>query len=634
MADIIKLSIVGDWRVVVQSKNAGWSQRIRMTGTAAGELVLAGVPGYALDVYGRDQVPWELHIEHDDGGGWQPSWVREVASSISAGHITRTIDSEDVTSPTSDRDFNDLVIRLEKLGMVAQASRPFAVHPTTLLPMPDGIFEASLGRYFMGVTARNVWTHTWLPNSRVGLTQRSRQWLAAAGVQVVDVWSQEDQAAFGQDVAGGRVLVGALEPWQTRLVYFKVDVTAAPPRKHQVEIEVAEPVSHLHRDARAPMMVTRTTWDADQGVFISECDRGRLVAAVRELGVDYNTLKRAVFRARKLFKEGGGAGGGTGPGGPGTGGGRPGCDRAEIERLRRDLLAFLKGAKVDPCEIWRRLQCCCATGGFGDGGGTGGDGTWTGGGGTGLEVLAVPTQVDYRVEYAPAFAGKFGPIPFDDPWWKIVLAIIALLLSLGAAASAAADLANHSDDVVIGEVTRSVLDDLVDAAVVTLNGNRSLSASIFSYLDAESGEDNVVPVTSLGGRIDTTGGTMTNAEITAAIAAFNANPTDPAALAGVRVFKSGARTGLTFGQMFAVQPSSRDDDDDGVSDRTFQNQVIIQQDPAFPNGVSDGGDSGSLWLHLDTRRVVALNHAGNRDNNTAIGSRIEDVMARLAIRFV
>jgi hypothetical protein len=234
--------------------------------------------------------------------------------------------------------------------------------------------------------------------------------------------------------------------------------------------------------------------------------------------------------------------------------------------------------------------------------------------------------MDYRVEYVPGFTGTHGPIPFDDPWWKVLLIIIAIILTLAAAASAAADLANRSDDVVIGEVTRSRLDDLVDAAVVRLNGNRTLTAAIFSILDAEAGEENEVPVNTLGTTIDTAGGTMSNAEIAAAIAAFVADPTDPVTQAGVRVFKSGARTGLTFGRMRGVEPSTRDDDDDGVADRTFQNQIIIEEDPAFPNGVSDSGDSGSLWIHLDTMRIVGLNHAGNRTANTAIANRIEDVM--------
>lgn len=641
MADLTELSIVGDWRIRVRSKNAGFQQRVQALGTAVGNEQLAGVPGYTRDIYGNGQVPWRLKIQHNDSNtGWQDSWVREAAppggGPPPVGTITRVIESEDLTTPTSDRDFDDLVVELQKLGMVAQPSRPHAIHPATLTMMPDGVFEATLGRHFMAVTVRNIWTRDWPAGATVGLTARSRQWLLAGGVRVIDGWSAGDQQTFDQQMtADGRVVVGALPAWETRVVHFKVDVADAAPRKHQVEVDVAEPLTHINRDARAPMMVTRTTYDATQGVFVSQCDRGRLVAAIRELTVDYNSLKRAVFRARELF-----GGGGTTPSGPGGAGGgapggkgRDGCSPAQLEDLRRRLLAFIKGEAIDLCQLLRDLQCCCASGG-GRPPGSGDDGgTWGGEAITGLEFIALPSIVDYRVEYSPAFGGQFGPLPFDDPWWKVVLAIIAILLSLGAAASAAADLANKSDDVVIGTVTRTLMDDLVDAAVAELNGNRALTTAIFSYLDARSGEANTVPLTSLGSHIDTLGSTMSNAEIDAAITAFNSDPADPAAQAGVRVFKSGARTGLTFGRMQRVGPVNRDDNDDGVGDTLFQNQLFIEEDPAFPNGVSNSGDSGALWIHMDTLRVVALNHAGSRATNEAMGSRIEDVIARMAIRF-
>ncbi|MFQ8432658.1 hypothetical protein [Amaricoccus sp. W119] len=636
MADITQMQIRGDWRVIVRQNNAGFAQRVRALGTADGDRALAGTPGMIADIHGDGQVPWVLKIEHNDGSGWQDNWIRDMAPGLTTplppGVIIRRIESEDITTPDSDRDFDDLRIELQKIGMVAQPARPHAIHPSTLTMMPDGIFEASLGRHFMAVTVRNIWTRDWPVGASVGLTQRSRAWLAAGGVRVVDQWSAEDQRIFDQEVtADGRVVVGALPAWDTIVVHFKVDVAEAAPRKHQVEVEVAEPISHINREARSPMMVTRTTFDSQTSTFVSECDVGRLTAAIGELVVDYNTLKRAVFRARRLFRgDGGSTGGSPGHGGDG---GPGGCDPAEIERIRQQLLAFLKGERIDLCQVVRELQCCCAHGGGDGDGGSGDDGTWGGSGGTGMEVLMFPSLVDYRVDYAPDFNGQFGPLPFEDPWWKLLLVIIAIILSLATAASAAADLANGSDDVVIGNVRRSLLNERVDAAVAELNGNRSLTAAMFSYLDARTGEDNTVPRNALGSVIDTAGAIMTNDEILEAIDAFNENPDDEAAKAGVRVFKSGARTGLTFGRMLIVRNSTRDDDRDGVADREFIDQLVIGEDPDFPNGVSDSGDSGSLWLHWETFRVVGLNHAGSRPDNTAFANRIEDVMAAMDIRF-
>ncbi|MCZ7663199.1 MAG: hypothetical protein M5U22_09870 [Thermoleophilia bacterium] len=635
MAEITRISVVGDWRVVVQSRDAGWAQRVLCRSTAAGDVTLVGTVGASVDVYGQGIAPWELIIEHDDGThGWQESWLRPGPRVVAGPGITQVVESEDTTTADSDRDFNDLVVRLEKLGMVDQPTRPFAVWPTSLQMTPEGIFETSLGRYFMGVRVRNVWTEPWPAGAHVGITDRCRAWLQAGGIDVVDAWSAEDQAALGQTVAGGRVRVGPLAPWDSRLVYFKVDVSRAVVRKHNVEVAVLSPVAeeldHLNRGAIQKIFVSRTTFDPVKKVFVSRSDRGTLTAAVRELVVDYNTFKRAVGRARELFPSGGAGGAGMVPVTPMRG---PRCGAGDLERLRERLRRFLAGEEDDICAIWRELQCCCAYQGYRPPGRDGDGDDWTGRGGTGLEFLAFPAVVDYRIDYHPDFAGQHGPLPFDDPWWKLLLMLIALLLGLGAAASAAADLANRSEDVVIGQVARSVLLDAggtVDAAVVLLNGRRSLSAALFSYLDAATGEVNTAPVVALDGLIDTAGTNLTNTQIAAAIAAFAANPADAAAQAGVRVFKSGARTGLTFGRMTAVEPLTRDDD--GTT-RTFVNQVRIEEDPTLPNGVSNSGDSGSLWLHLASRSVVALNHAGSRDTNTAWGSRIEDVMTQMGIRF-
>ena len=225
-----------------------------------------------------------------------------------------------VREQTRDR-YGRTVGRVYELGMVNQPQRPFAVWPGTVQMTPEGVFETAFGRYLMAVRVRNVWTEPWPAGTRVAITEGCRSWLAAGGVMVVNTWSAADQAAVGQDVVGGRVLVGALDPWESQLVYFKVDVSAARVAKHQVEVAIVAPVAedlgHLNRRVRGPIFVSRTTFDATRGVFVAECDRGTLTMAVKELVVNYNTLKRAIGRAREVLGEGGP---GTGPGG----GGRPG----------------------------------------------------------------------------------------------------------------------------------------------------------------------------------------------------------------------------------------------------------------------------------------------------------------------
>ncbi len=132
MVEIASLAFVGGWRVKVASRNAGWSQRVVAANTAVSTVVLDGTSGALLDIEGAGQSRWTLSIEHDDGSsGWQPRWLRPTSSTFGT-RFQLSIGSEDNTSPNSDRDFNDSSIRVDKLGMVAQAVPPFAVPPHTL----------------------------------------------------------------------------------------------------------------------------------------------------------------------------------------------------------------------------------------------------------------------------------------------------------------------------------------------------------------------------------------------------------------------------------------------------------------------------------------------------------------------
>lgn len=647
MADVTQITFVGDWRITVTGRDASWAQRVSVHGTAAGDQTLGGNPGATLDVYGNGQVPWTLTIEHNDGQhGWQPNWVRGI-SSISGARYGWSVQSEDDTTASSDRDFNDLVIGLDKLGMTAQPVPPCAILPGPLQAMPEGVFEAILGNYFMAVRVQNIWTLAWPSSALVGLTDRCRAWLAAAGVVVIDAWSATDQAALGQTVSGGRVAVGALTPWDSRRIYFKVDVSQAAVRKHQVELQVttdqgAEDVSLINKAARAPMSVSRTTYDSARSAFVSRCDVGVMTAAIKGMTVDLTTFKWAVARARQLGL--GGMGGQTGGGGPGSGGSMGGCDRRVLEQVREQLRAFLDGKDVDLCALWRLTACCCA-GGRGNGGD--GGGTWTGGLDPGLNFFVWPTVVDYTIDYANPFTGQYGPIPFQDPWWKLLLIIIAIILTIAAAVSGGSDLVNKSDDAVIGTLTRSVLNALknqpttnpaptdvgsVDAAVVTLNGKRGLTPAIFSVLDAATGEAVTTPIVSLGGHIDTPGTFLTNAQIAAVFQNLADNPSDPAAQAAVRVFKSGSRSGTTTGLLMShivpVQPRTEDDG----STVFLLNQLGFAAD-ASGDALSCPGDSGSLWFQQGSNAVVGLNHAGNDQGSVAFACRIEDVLQTMGIRF-
>ena len=206
---------------------------------------------------------------------------------------------------------------------------------------------------------------------------------------------------------------------------------------------------------------------------------------------------------------------------------------------------------------------------------------------------------------------------------------------------------NKSDDAVIGTLTRSVLNPLktqptsnpaatdpgsVDAAVVTLNGNRGLTPAMFTVLDAASDEASTTPIQMLDGKIDTPGTILTNAQITAIFQNLADNPGDPAAQDAVRAFKSGSRSGTSSGLLVSavtpVQPRGPEEDGSTVF---FLNQLRFSQDETG-NALSCPGDSGSLWFQKSSLAVIGLNHAGS-DGTDAIACRIEDVLAAMGIRF-
>lgn len=51
----------------------------------------------------------------------------------------------------------------------------------------------------------------------------------------------------------------------------------------------------------------------------------------------------------------------------------------------------------------------------------------------------LPRDINVGVTPAWPFAGQFGDLPFKDPWWKIVLCVIALLLLVASAIAEAVD---------------------------------------------------------------------------------------------------------------------------------------------------------------------------------------------------
>jgi hypothetical protein len=271
------------------------------------------------------------------------------------------------------------------------------------------------------------------------------------------------------------------------------------------------------------------------------------------------------------------------------------------------------------------LEACCDKGDGGgkcDGDGRPGDGGL--GDGPGGDDWCrfkpfhwIPVEFEYRIVPSPAYVGQFGPLAFEDPWWKVLLIILAILLAI---ASLIYDYIKAGEDpnFVIGNITgkSARTTSNVDAAIARLNGSRG---NDLNALEAQGDDrNNGLPINGA------TGGSVTIDRTD------NGDRGIEDAVLGNIVFKSGARSATTRGTVSSI---SLNIPVDGIN---YTNQVFILPLPAPSNQpLSQGGDSGSLWVDLTSRRPVALNFAGPivDDGSNAIANPIRDVVTLFDIHF-
>jgi hypothetical protein len=588
------ITLRGKWRITVASRSADWDQRVVINGSANADGPHPGVAGTVFDVEGESY--WTLSIEHNDGSGWAESLLQPGPIAVNGTNIHFTVDSEDIVDQPNG-DYNDLIIEVNKIGPIIEIPiRPFAVRPENFQMMPDGIFETYLGQYYMGVRVRNIWGKDFSADQMLDITEQSRTILAGQGIQIIDSWEASELESLGQRMNGRRIVIGALKQFESTTVYFKVNCANARANKYSVEFICLRPTmpdpNSPNRKASKKIFVSHSYLDELTKEMVAECPEGKVRMKIRKVLIDRASARRALTKIIQTHPN-------------------PPIDRVDLNRL---LQAIETGKRIDICRLMKVMRCYCECK----------DVCGRGGNGRGKnpydDFFIWPIEFSYTVETAP-FDGTFSPLPYQDPWWKVLLLILAILLLIAAAISESEDLAYHDSDIVIGTLERWQSND-VDAAVCLLNGNRSLpSDSSFHYLDAQSGEVSTVPLDAMDTDISISGGTMTNTEIDALIAAGD--------LDDLRVFKSGARTGLTMGQIsYLTPPWTRGED--GVEFNLPQLHII--QDPDQPMPLSNHGDSGSVWIHRNSRRIVGLNHSGT-GGDSATASRIEDVMDALNIRF-
>ncbi len=144
----------------------------------------------------------------------------------------------------------------------------------------------------------------------------------------------------------------------------------------------------------------------------------------------------------------------------------------------------------------------------------------------------------------------------------------------------------------VAHLTRHAMDQFIDAAVAELSGDRLL---VNDQLD-------IGPVTGVSGP-----------------------------LPGMRVTKSGRRTGVTTGIITGIE--GRQTMFYSGVERVIRHVVHIAQAPEG-GSVSDKGDSGSWWLEQETRQAIGLHFAGSNVPEYGLAIAMPQVLDALNVDIV
>jgi len=226
------IQLHGRWTLQITKAIHSWENRFRVADAAIGNGTYPPTVGLSLLA---DGAAWSLIAEYRENNAapWKPSDMM-IDPAPERVDILAVIGAED---PLPKRDFEDIRWEARYQGgtMLEVPYRPAAVRTTDLFQMPDGIFETSLGTYYMAVRVVNRWGLPFTADHVLDITPASRAALAARGIQVIDAWSAAELASLGQTQAGGGMVLGPLTPGAGRTLFFKIDVRDAAPRKHEVE---------------------------------------------------------------------------------------------------------------------------------------------------------------------------------------------------------------------------------------------------------------------------------------------------------------------------------------------------------------------------------------------------------------
>lgn len=605
------ITFYNNWRLEVIEAIHTWPNRFVVSGATSGNGTYEPTVGA---VHLIDGPSWVLDAQHrPPGGNWTSSLMQEELVSIQGNVVLHSIVGAEDPLPTED--YRDIRISCTFLGgrMIDIPYRPFAVRTSDLMQMPDGIFEAKLGIYYMGVRVLNRWGKPFTSANVIDITPESRHALSLNGIQVLDEWTSDELDALGQELTPQGMIIGPIIPGQSKTVYFKVDVSNARTQKQTVEFicrnteGMADP-DHPGRKATQHIFISKIEYDVEKNEFLIDAPQGTLYVHIDQVAIDELAMQRSFRKAREKKRAE-----------------SPRKDQRELQRLLQELL---KGEKVDICEIQRILSCYCFDSRNGE--------STTPSYGVDPYYLIL-TALKLRIVPKAPYSGQFGEIPFDDPWWKVLLAIIAAILALTGGLEESAQRAYEDEDLIIGRL-HDFQQHYLDAALCKINASRELHFS--TVLDAQSDEENQAPVNNLNGTISISSDFITRGEIEDLM--MESDETGDLAL--LRVFKSGAKTGTTFAQISKwttwnrceLYPDPCDDAPDQVTKFNDPNRPTLEFEAieGEANLIAFKGDSGSVViLDDDEKRPIALLHSGNFDENTYTGSLLQYIVERFNITF-
>lgn len=265
------------------------------------------------------------------------------------------------------------------MATFAIPNRPFATEPVTGLMTPDGIFEVAIGQ-------QNINAHIQSSSGSASNVQVYIESVSDPGIVITPATHFVGTAAAG---------VAHLFSWQA-------DFTTASPGKHLVSFIVETP-SGSQRIIKK-IFVTKIAFDPASGGYSVTTPEGVLNAVFTGAlgpknplccsGGKHEDCEDGLCRTRDTINTAL----------------RTAATLARDDKNARNLLHYLsRGFKGhDPNFVF------CAP-----------------------QVLI--TDIEMAVTPTPAYPGQYGDIPFQDPPWKAIFAILAFLLLIAAAIAEAVD---------------------------------------------------------------------------------------------------------------------------------------------------------------------------------------------------